>query len=313
MARTYDRRSFMKKSVAAGAAYIAAGALSQPLLRAMPKSILTPSGPEVVCVTGENYYEGTRRAVHHLGGMREFVSNGSVVGLLVNSRFRHPGTYAKPQIALAVIAMCHEAGAKRVISLEDAPGRYWKAATLSKELSEYVDAIESPGGYATRAIPDGVRLKEAEFLRDLFECDVLINIGIAKDHEGTRFTGQLKNIMGSTSGSSNEYFHKGSNARGYYDDVEFLSGCIADANRIRKPSLSLNDVSDVILTNGPFGPGKIGSYRTIVAGTDPVAVDAVSATVIGLDPKNIAMISFASEYGIGVGDLSRIQTTTVKI
>jgi hypothetical protein len=49
-----------------------------------------------------------------LGRMGRFVSKQSKVGLLINSPWEHPGSYVRPEITLAVIQMCRDAGAKEI-------------------------------------------------------------------------------------------------------------------------------------------------------------------------------------------------------
>lgn len=269
------------------------------------------SAPDLAVVEGANYYDAARKAVETLGGMRKFVSRGSRVGLLVNSVFNKPGTYAKPQIALAVLTMCHEAGAAEIISLEDAPGSYWRRATLSKAHKEQVEGLKEPGETTTVELPRGAKLKRATVVRDFLECDVLINVPIFKDHQGTRFTGVMKNIMGVTNRETNDFFHNGSGAGGSYDDAAFLSQCIADAQLMRKPTLCIGDGTEMIATNGPSGPGRMVTPRTIVAGTDSVSVDSYGATLLGLRPGEIAMIRMAEEHGLGSSDLDALTITKI--
>jgi uncharacterized protein (DUF362 family) len=306
MGRSIDRRNFILQSASLGATIAFSGVLER--IAAMEAR---PEPPDLAVVGGANYYDATRKAVEALGGMKQFVSKGSRVGLLVNSAFEKPGTYAKPQIALAVVTMCYEAGATSITSLEDARSSYWRRATLSKDDRERIDSIKSPGDRVTIDLPRGVNLKSVEIVRDLLECDVYINIPIFKDHEGTRFTGVLKNIMGTTSSSSNRFFHKGAVISGYYDDPAFLSQCIADAHLVRKPTLCIGDGTEMIVTNGPSGPGKIVKPRLVVAGTDGVAVDAYGATILGLD--DVVMIQKAQEHGIGTADLSKLRIAKLSL
>jgi uncharacterized protein (DUF362 family) len=260
--------------------------------------------PDLVAVKGNNSYDAAVRSVTLLGGMQRFVSRGARVGLLVNSKFENPGTYTKPQIALAVAVMCMEAGAREIVSLEGASGGYWRRATISKEHREVVDAIKDPGGHVYAEIKGGTFLNRIEIARDYLECDVIINLPVFKDHEGTHFTGCLKNIMGVTSGATNQRFHLGSGAPGYYADPKFLSACIAEANLARRPALCVGDGTDVISTNGPFGPGKMIHPLTVVAGTDPVAVDAFGCTLLDLQGSEILKIRRAAELGIGTLDIA---------
>ncbi len=221
------------------------------------------------------------------------------MGLLVNSVFDKPGTFVKPQIALALVAMCYEAGAREIVSLEDVSPAYWRRATLSKEHAEMVRTIRGPRAGVAVDIKGGRRLTSVEVTRDLMDCDVYINVPVFKDHEGTSFTGNLKNLMGATAGSTNRSWHRGGLLGGYYDDIPHLSECIADGNLVRQPTLCVGDATEVIVTNGPAGPGRLITPHVVVAGTDPVAADAFGATLLGLDPRKILMLRSASELGIG--------------
>jgi uncharacterized protein (DUF362 family) len=271
--------------------------------------------PDLAVVKGSNYYDATIRAIDELGGIRRFVPHGSRVGLLVNSPWEKPGTYTKPQIALAVLTQCMNAGAKEIISLEDAPLSYWKRGSLSKEHQDFVAALKPPGATTTIAVNGGTRLKEIDIVKDFLDCDVLINVPIFKDHDGVRLTGTLKNIMGVTSSSTNRHFHNVSliPVEGYYRDPLHLAECIAEANLVRKPTLCVADGTEIITTNGPSGPGRIARPQVVVAGTDRVALDSYGATLLNLRPDEIPTIRRASELGLGSMDLDRLRISQVDL
>jgi len=305
MAHHISRRAFLYSSALASSVVLTPPAL----LRFLPRPIGSSRSvrePDLTVVSGSHYYDATVRAVELLGGMKRFVHPGARVGLLVNSRYSKPGTYVKPQIALAVIAMCHQAGVADIVSLENTSDRYWRRATLSPEHREYISLIKSPQNHRTVLVPGGVNVRKADVVPDLFECDVYINMPIFKNHEGTLFTGALKNLMGAVSDRSNQTFHRGSDPTSDRDDYAFLSQSIADANLLRRPSLSVGDATEVIVQGGPFGPGPLRNYHTIVASTDPVALDACGAEILGLPPEKSRMLRRAEEHGIGTIDLGTL-------
>jgi uncharacterized protein (DUF362 family) len=271
--------------------------------------------PDLAVVKSTNYYNAAIRAVDELGGIQKFVPRGSRVGLLVNSPFEKPGTHTKPQIALAILSMCVNAGAKEIISLEDAPRSYWKRASLNKEQEDLVALVKPPADTVTIAVKGGNRLKEIEIVKDFLECDVLINLPIFKDHDGVRLTGTLKNIMGATSSSTNRYFHNVSliPIEGYYHDPLHLAGCIAEANLVRKPTLCVADGTEFITTNGPSGPGTMARPQVVVAGTDRVAMDSYGATLLNLKPEDIPTIRRASELGLGSMDLDKLRISRIEL
>ena len=305
MKHRISRRSFLRYGALVTSASLAADTFGGLLWRPLGfSSLMLP--PDLAVVSGMNYYDATVRAVELLGGMTRFVPRGARVGLLVNSRFTKPGTYVKPQITLAVIAMCHEAGAAQIVSLENAPTGYWRNATLSPEHREFVDQIQSPRAHRAVSIPRGVNLRTVDVVPDLLECDVYINMPIFKDHAGIRFTGALKNLMGAIADSSNRTFHAGSDPSVDRDGYAYLSQSIADANLLRRPTLSVGDATEVLVRGGPFGPGPVRNFRTVVASTDPVALDACGAEILGCPPQNSRMLRCAQEQGVGTTDLSAL-------
>jgi len=298
MAHRISRRSFLRQSALTGTTVLAADLLAGGVTRSIGTSGWAVPA-DLAVVSGSNYFDATVRTVELMGGMQRFVPRGACVGLLLNSRYTKPGTFVKPEIALAVIAMCHQAGAAQIVSLEDTSARYWRGATLSAEHRRFVETIRSPRAHRSVLIPGGVNIRKVDAVPDLLECDVYINMPIFKDHKGTWFTGALKNLMGAISDRSNQTFHLGSDPRGDRDEYAFLSQSIADANLLRTPTLSVGDATEIIVQGGPYGPGPVRNYRTVVASTDPVALDTFGAGILGFPADDVLMLRRAQEHGIG--------------
>ena len=87
---------------------------------------------------------------------------------------------------------------------------------------------------------------------------------------------------------------------------------IADLSTLLRPSLIIADATRVLLTEGPRGPGKIAEKNELILGTDPVAVDAYAATLLGKRPGDIEHVKIAAEMGIGVADLDKIEILRVR-
>ncbi|MGE5680247.1 MAG: DUF362 domain-containing protein [Bacillota bacterium] len=307
-----DRREFIKTGTLLGAGVIFGRIL--PGLYSDSSDLFAMDIPEISVIQGDDYFANTIKAVDALGSMKNFVKKNSTVGLLINSRYNKPGTFVKPEIALAVLNMCFSSGAKEIISLENVSNSYWRLSSFSKKYSEIINRIKPAGGnYIKVKIPKGISLKEAEIEKSLLDCDVFINIPIFKQHEGVQATGCLKNLMGLTSSETNKYFHFGSKANDWYADVNFLSQCIADINLIRKPDLCIADATEYITTNGPFGPGNVVKTKKILAGKDPVALDSYGARLLGHNPEDIPPIKMAFKHGLGQIDLSKVKIQEIKV
>jgi uncharacterized protein (DUF362 family) len=304
MSESTTRRTFIKESTALGVTSILSGSIAGWI----HSSAFATTTVDIVAVQGADYFQNTIKAVELLGGMEKFVAKQSRVGLLINSPWDNPGSYVRPDITLAVIRMCHEAGAKEIGVFKDLSSGYWKRSGLAEKFRDEIQGITSIGGDHTEvSIPRGRSLKKAVVAKALLDCDVFINIPVAKDHSGLGFTGTLKNMMGLTSFTTNMFFHHGSGTLGWYDDVDFLAQCIADVNLVRKPDLCIFDGTEVLATNGPRGPGKIIKPQKVFAGVDRVALDVYGANLLGLKGDEIRTAQMAHEHGLGQIDLARLR------
>lgn len=303
MSQKYTRRKFIKKSATLGAASLVGASFLPEIIGAAGETV-----PDIVCITGQDYAKGTAEAVGLLGGIGKFVSPGAKVAILPNAVGQYPATAVNPAVLMAVLQMCHAAGAGEVKLTKGVAEKYWDGFELTKDQAEILAKTPvSDADFAVLPIKNGVALKEAHISKDLMEADVFINVGHMKHHTGTQFTGLLKNLMGACPHNpTNRFFHFGSNAEDWYDDITFLSQCVADLNLLRKPDLCIGDSSSFITTNGPFGPGEIKTSNAVTAGTDPVSVDAYCTRFLGLKAEDVVMIEMSAKHGLGEDDLSQL-------
>ncbi|MCF8378153.1 MAG: DUF362 domain-containing protein [Bacteroidales bacterium] len=303
MTKGITRRNFIKDSSKAGIAI--AGVSSIPGLSSCS---VFKSPADIVVVQGEDYFGNTLEALEMLGGIEKFVPKGSNVGLLINSDFENFGTYVNPDIAIAVVKELVKAGASEITCLQVVKDEYWKR---SRHYEKFKDQINSLRQVETNTFPAefndkdfviidnidrGKSLKETEVVKKWLECDVFVNLAISKHHMTTLLTGALKNIMGVSTRKANVTFHLGSGER---NDPEYIAQCIADQNALRKTDLCIIDSTEFILDNGPSGPGTLEKLQKIVAGTDIVALDALTCTYLGYSHDEILTVVKAHEIGIG--------------
>jgi uncharacterized protein (DUF362 family) len=94
--------------------------------------------------------------------------------------------------------------------------------------------------------------------------------------------------------------------RGYFHSKVDINQAIADLSSAIKVNLIVLDASRALINGGPSGPGKVDYPGAIIAGTDPVAVDAIGVSMAnwygqkfsGLQVKHIA-----AAYEMGLGTL----------
>jgi len=270
--------------------------------------------PDICIVNGENIFDNTKLLVDTLGGTGRFVSGGQKVGLLINSEFENRGAYVSPDMTLSVAKMCFDAGASEVRCLQFVSPEYWRRSKYAEDLSGMIEKIvindynqshaEFDPDHFSRVDVSGKALKEAEVVDDFFSCDVYINISIAKHHGSTIYTGTMKNTMGINTRENCVSFHTDGPTR---NDADFLAQCIADLNTLRKPDICLVDVSEVLVTNGPSGPGDVINPGKVVAGTDMVAVDSLCTTLINHEYGDILSVVKGHETGLGDMDFKKMK------
>jgi len=195
MARRISRRTFLKRSAALSASSI----LGVSVLSRCSRISRPPA--DITVVKGADYFVNTVKAVEHLGGMGRFVQTGSRVAVLANPQRNNPGAYTKPEIVRAVIRMCGQAGAGAVSCLSWQPEQNWENTGIKSVVEEEGASLiivdrKDETLFEPVPVPGGVSLEEARIMKPLFDCDVLIDVPITKDHAGNRFTGTMKNLMG---------------------------------------------------------------------------------------------------------------------
>jgi len=302
-----DRRNFIKKGI-----LISAGVAILPKL--VKSNLLITAYPDVSVAKGPDYFQNTITAIEQLGGIDKFVPKGSKVGLLINApkHWTRPGSYTNTDVVLATHKLLNDAGVKEIIYLNKLSDDFYERSKKSEQFESIIKTIKTNSGeYKETEIPKGVSLKKANIIKDLFECDIFINIPVNKHHAGTEFSNCLKNFMGGCEGKTNRFFHLGSGVKlskvlNFYEDAEFLSQCIADVNLVRKPDLCISDATEVLKTNGPAGPGEIVKPLKVYAGIDPVAMDAYGSTLLDSNPENIRPTVLANQHGIGRMDIQNL-------
>lgn len=286
------------KSAAAAGAGLAAGILQPALVQAAAPALAiaryrsSPAAPDGIA---EEARRLTRAAIDALGGMGRFVSKGQTVWIKPNIGWdRRPEQAAttNPDVVATLVAMCYQAGAKRVL-LSDNP---CNSAQRTFPRSGIQQAAEKAGAQVffmderkfRKMALNGKVLKEWPVYAEVVECDVLINVPIAKHHSLTTVTLGMKNLMGAV-GGARERFHQ---------NTELT---LPDLAAFLKPKLIVLDAIRVLTGNGPVGGSLTDVKRkeTIVAGADQVAVDAYGATLLGHKPQAIDHIVEAGRRGVG--------------
>jgi uncharacterized protein (DUF362 family) len=135
---------------------------------------------------------------------------------------------------------------------------------------------------------NGSALDRWEVFEPALQAHRLINLPVVKEHGLSRLTCGMKNLYGFL-GANRGRLH------------QRVHAAIADLAAAFRPTLTVVDATRVMLRGGPQG-GRLEDilpYGAVAAGTDPVALDAWAATLLGADPHEIDYITLAQTHGLG--------------
>ena len=300
-----ERREFLKRLAALG---LLAGAvrilLPQELWAMAP---IERTQPIIAKAQGTNWAHLAGDAVKALGGMRKFVNPGEVVVVKPNMAWdRTPelGANTHPAVVRKVVELCLEAGAKKV-KVMDRPAASSRASYEHSGIKAAVEGLRD-SRVAVEYMDDRLFVdiilekfkgfRSYSFYKDILEADRFINIPVAKVHSRTGITLCLKNMMGPIGGQRSKL----------HSNIDYA---IADLNLVLRPDLHVVDATRIMVKNGHTGGRDeyVEIKNLVLAGTDPVALDAFGTTLFGLKPSDIGHITKSYEAGRGEMDLSKIK------
>lgn len=146
---------------------------------------------------------------------------------------------------------------------------------------------------------EGARVfKHAKVFKPFLDADVVINLPKMKVHIAGTVTLGLKNWNGIVPNC-----HPSKQQQGAHR-ID-LGQKMADMYRIRKPDLTIVDSVIGMEGQGPHAGTPI-EMNLMIAGTDTVAVDAVTSSVMGFSPMEIPAVRCAGTQGLGEIDLGKI-------
>ena len=156
-------------------------------------------------------------------------------------------------------------------------------------------------GDATRRLafnPDF--MPEIGVSKDILDADILISLPKFKTHGLTVMTGAIKNSYGILPGAQKARLH------GLAGSPQRFHRVIVEVFRQRVPDLYIMDAVVGMEGNGPAAP-DLREIGLVLASDNAVAMDAVVARMMGLDPGRLLFLEIAREMGLGDFDAAKIQ------
>lgn len=300
-----DRRDFLKTAAVAGVSALFFNRLQGAVAA-------QDAAPDLVAVRGGEPAQLLDAALAAVGGIGKFVKPGQTVVIKPNigwNRTPEDAADTNPDLVGHLVKLCLQAGAKSVQVFDHTCDKDWKSCY---QLSGIAPAVEKAGGtmicgnmestYLPVQIPTAKVLRTAKIFRAVRECDVLINVPILKNHGGTKYTGALKNLMGTI------WDRPAMHRLG-------VQQAIADWAGVRKPDLNILDAYRAMQTGGPRGnrASVILPLKSLLLSTDIVAIDAAGVRMLGIDPELATHIQLAAEQKLGQPDLAKVNIKKIAL
>jgi uncharacterized protein (DUF362 family) len=251
-----------------------------------------------------------QKALENLGGMRRFVARQDVVVIKPNiawDRTPEQAANTNPDLVAEVVKQCWAAGAKRVIVTDvscNEPRRCFMRSGIQAAARAEGAEVILPNPDMFREVDLGaVVLKSWPVFTPFLEADKVINLPIAKHHELTGCTLGMKNWYGILGGQRNRLHQQ-------------IHQSLVDLAGFMLPTLTIMDCYRILLRNGPTGGNleDVAMKKTVVAGTDPVALDAwVAKAYWNLDPEHLPYLGMAANRGLGTVDFETLPVKTSQL
>ncbi len=256
-----------------------------------------------------------QKALSPLGGLNNFVDSGDTVLLKPNLLSPKPpesGIITHPSIVKSMIELLQDIGAEVIVgessggSSDDEVGtittRAFKVSGLDEICKDAgVELVNFDNSDYELVDNPGETVDTIPLPKPVLEADLVIDLPKLKTHTLTMFTGAEKNLYGCVPGIKKREFHS------LYPNPNSFSEVVVDILEIIKPELSIMDGVEILHGNGPGEMGEKYDLGTIMASSDPVALDRVAEHYLGFGEGEVQISEIAGERGIGESSLENIR------
>ncbi len=243
-----------------------------------------------------------RQGMALLGGMGRFVKKEERILLKPNLLARalpQKAITTHPAVFEAVCRLLREEGYAH-LSYGDSPGsptttpdKAAEGAGIRAAAEKFgVDRADFTSGSIV-AFPQGKTTKAFYLCKGVQEADALINLCKMKTHALERITGAVKNLYGCITGVNKAAGHAA------YPNSEVFADMLADLNLCIRPRLHIMDGVVAMEGNGPSS-GTPVNMNVLLFSDDPVALDAVFAALVHLEPSAVPTCVSGARVGLGV-------------
>lgn len=284
--RTLNRREFIGVSLAG------AVAIFSPWKRIFASSVAETT---LVIVRGGTAAEAIQAAFKALGVLNRFDFRGKTAVVKPNigwDRTPEQAANTDPELVGATVGILKNSGAHvQVFDYTcNAAQRCYSRSGIEKAARDAGAEVSFVNAHKfdEMTLPNGHRVNSWLIYRDYVQADLRINLPVLKHHSLAGLTMGWKNLMGVMGGNRSSLHN------GFDQKIVDIGGAIL-------PEITVLDARRVLLRNGPTG-GSLDDVKimnTLIAGYNPVEVDAEGARLFGMDPEDLGYLREARHRGFG--------------
>ena len=268
--------------------------------------------------SGEELKASLMNIFHSLGGMKKFVKKGQNVVIKPNVVADHGlrdgvyqgGVVTDVRLVRALIEILLPVAGKVTV----AEGASINRAETEKLFAHYgydrlteidpkrVALVDlNTDRLIRKTVPNGKRMLSREIPLTLEQADVIINVPVMKTHFAALVSLSIKNLQGAIPPIEK-----------YMSHFFGLWQNLVNTHLLVKPKLAIVDGLTALENFGPvYGTPK--PMNLLIGGTNPVAVDAATMRIMGLDPALSPPVLLAYMQGLGPIERDKIHVVGASV
>jgi uncharacterized protein (DUF362 family) len=237
-----------------------------------------------------------KKAIDLVGGMESVVKKGDVVALkpnVVTGGVSKPGIITDKRIVEAMIRLCRDAGASKVLVVEGSG--YFTSTTTALETSGIKAVAEAQGAEVVDVdrdklveipVPRPLIVDKIPVSKAFMDADVRINLPIMKTHDQLLVTLGVKNLKGVIPKPWKRNFHK----------IGVVKA-VVDLSRVVPVDLTVLDAINAMEGLGPSF-GEIVPLNTVMASKDIWSLDLAASRVMGFEIEELDYLKEGLRLGL---------------
>lgn len=255
---------------------------------------------QIFMIGGTEYKEMTRKLLEECNLSERIASKESRIGIkpnLVSPSEASWGATTHPEIVAGIIEYLQEHGFQNLVMLEgswvgDKTEDAYEVCGF-KDLSETYQ-VPFLDMQKVKGVAVDCAGMELHICKAVTELDFLINVPVLKGHCQTKITCALKNMKGLIPNTEKRRFH----SLGLHEPIAHLSA------GIHQDFIVVDNIcGDLDFEDG----GNPVVMNRILAGADPVLVDAYVCQMMHYDVSEVPYVQMAGEIGVGCADVSKAE------